>query len=137
MQREMLYWTNFLSKGAQQYSTLLHFMPLNTGIISVMMTLLALKVTEPFAFCRTTAITGYLPQELIGSSGYEYFHQEDLNTIAISHRRALQGEIVSTDVYRFRCKAGHYLPLRTCSNVFRNPWSKELEFLVCVNTVVT
>ncbi|PFX23662.1 protein cycle-like [Stylophora pistillata] len=86
---------------------------------------------------RTTAITGYLPQELIGSSGYEYFHQEDLNSIAISHRRALQGEITSTDVYRFRCKAGHYLPLRTCSNVFRNPWSKELEFLVCVNTVIT
>lgn len=86
---------------------------------------------------RTTAITGYLPQELIGSSAYEFFHQEDLNSIAVSHRRSLQGETVMTDVYRFRCKGGHLVPLRTKSTVFRNPWSKELEFIVCVNTVVT
>lgn len=86
---------------------------------------------------RTTAITGFLPQELIGSSGYEFFHQEDLNALAVSHRRTLQGETVTTDAYRFRCKGGHFVPLRTKSTVFRNPWSKELEFLVCVNTVIT
>ncbi|KAJ7323770.1 hypothetical protein OS493_030558 [Desmophyllum pertusum] len=85
---------------------------------------------------RTTAITGFLPQEMIGTSGYEYFHQEDLHSIAVAHRRTLQGEAVTTDVYRFRCKGGHYVPLRTKSTVFRNPWSKELEFIVCVNTVV-
>lgn len=86
---------------------------------------------------RTTAITGYLPQELIGNSAYEFFHQEDLNALAVSHRRTLQGETVVTDPYRFRCKGGHLVPLRTKSTVFRNPWSKELEFLVCVNTVIT
>ncbi|KAL9955952.1 hypothetical protein ACROYT_G037359 [Oculina patagonica] len=87
---------------------------------------------------RATAITGYLPQELIGSSGYEYFHQEDLNSIAVAHRQTLKGETVTSDPpYRFRCKAGHWIPLRTKSTVFRNPWSKELEFLVCINTVVT
>ena len=90
-----------------------------------------------FSCFRTTAITGFLPQELIGSSGYEFFHPEDLNSIAVSHRQSLQGETVTTDVYRFRCKAGHWIPLRTKSSVFRNPWSKELEFLVCINTVVT
>lgn len=86
---------------------------------------------------RTTAITGFLPQELIGSSGYEFFHQEDLNALAVSHRRTLEGETVTTDAYRFQCKGGHFVPLRTKSTVFRNPWSKELEFLVCVNTVIT
>lgn len=86
---------------------------------------------------RTTAITGFLPQELIGSSGYEFFHQEDLNALAVSHRRTLEGETVTTDPYRFQCKGGHFVPLRTKSTVFRNPWSKELEFLVCVNTVIT
>ena len=90
-----------------------------------------------FFFSRTTAITGYLPQELIGSSAYEFFYQEDLNSIALSHRQSLLGETVVTDVYRFRCKGGHLVPLKTKSTVFRNPWSKELEFIVCVNTVVT
>ncbi|KAK2569441.1 Aryl hydrocarbon receptor nuclear translocator-like protein 1 [Acropora cervicornis] len=78
-----------------------------------------------------------LVAELIGSSGYEFFHQEDLNAIAVSHRRTLEGETVTTDAYRFQCKGGHFVPIRTKSTVFRNPWSKELEFLVCVNTVIT
>lgn len=86
---------------------------------------------------RTTAITGFLPQEMIGCSAYEFFHQEDLNSIAVTHKKTLQGETVTTQPYRFRCKGGHFVPLRTKSTAFRNPWSKELEFLVCNNMVIT
>lgn len=86
---------------------------------------------------RTTAITGFLPQELIGCSAYEFFHQEDLNSIAVRHKKTLQGETVTTEPYRFRCKGGHFVPLRTKSTAFRNPWSKELEFIVCNNMVIT
>lgn len=85
---------------------------------------------------RSTAITGFLPQELIGSSAYEFFHQDDLNFIAVSHKRSLQGEKHTTEPYRFRCKGDHFVPLRTTSRTFRNPWTNELEFIFCVNRVV-
>lgn len=74
---------------------------------------------------------------MIGCSAYEFFHQEDLNSIAVTHKKTLQGETVTTQPYRFRCKGGHFVPLRTKSTAFRNPWSKELEFIVCNNMVVT
>ena len=70
-------------------------------------------------------------------SAYEFFHQDDLGSIAISHKRSLEGETVVTDVYRFRAKAGHYIPIQTKTSSFRNPWTKELEFLLCVNSVIT
>lgn len=35
-------------------------------------------------------ITGFLPQEILGTSIYEYIHSEDLNEFAEAHRLMLQ-----------------------------------------------
>lgn len=43
---------------------------------------------------------GLLPQELLGTSMYEYFHVDDIVSLAESHKAALQTvETVTTVVY--------------------------------------
>ncbi|MEQ2190104.1 hypothetical protein GOODEAATRI_032239 [Goodea atripinnis] len=42
----------------------------------------------PFCFIpRATTVIGYLPQEVLGTSCYEYFHQDDLQHLAGKHRQ--------------------------------------------------
>ncbi|XP_070564648.1 protein cycle-like isoform X2 [Ptychodera flava] len=86
---------------------------------------------------RATAILGYLPQELLGTSCYEYYHIDDIPQLADSHKAVLAGkEKILTSVYRFRAKNGDFVKLRTKSFCFRNPWTKEVEYIVCTNTLV-
>lgn len=39
---------------------------------------------------RVTYIVGYLPQELLGTSMYEYFHQDDISRLVDVHKAALK-----------------------------------------------
>lgn len=42
-------------------------------------------------FCnRVTYIAGFLPQELLGTSMYEYFHQDDISRLVDVHKATLQ-----------------------------------------------
>ncbi|XP_021247894.1 aryl hydrocarbon receptor nuclear translocator-like protein 2 isoform X1 [Numida meleagris] len=86
---------------------------------------------------RATAILGYLPQELLGTSCYEYCHQDDHNHLAEKHKEVLQNkEKVFTNSYKFRAKDGTFITLKSQWFSFMNPWTKELEYIVSNNTVV-
>ncbi|NP_001158488.1 aryl hydrocarbon receptor nuclear translocator-like [Saccoglossus kowalevskii] len=87
---------------------------------------------------RATAILGFLPQELLGTSCYEYYHADDIPPLAESHKAVLAGkDKIMTTVYRFRAKNGKFVKMRTKSFCFRNPWTKEVEYIVCTNTLIS
>ncbi|KAL2102972.1 hypothetical protein ACEWY4_002140 [Coilia grayii] len=87
---------------------------------------------------RATTIIGYLPQELLGTSCYEYFHQEDLAQLAESHRKVLRSkEKIKTNCYKFKTKQGSFVTLQSQWFSFINPWTKEVEFIVSTNKVLS
>nr|XP_033807868.1 aryl hydrocarbon receptor nuclear translocator-like protein 2 isoform X2 [Geotrypetes seraphini] len=86
---------------------------------------------------RATVILGYLPQELLGTSCYEYFHHDDHTHLTDQHKAVLQSkEKIMTNSYKFKTKDGSFITLKSQWFSFINPWTKELEYIVSVNTVV-
>ncbi|XP_062542925.1 basic helix-loop-helix ARNT-like protein 1 isoform X2 [Armigeres subalbatus] len=86
---------------------------------------------------RATLVLGFLPQELLGTSMYEYYHHEDIPALAESHKAALQGnQCVTTSVYRLRTKENGFVRLQSEWKSFRNPWTKEIEYLIAKNNVI-
>ncbi|EDS41082.1 circadian protein clock/arnt/bmal/pas [Culex quinquefasciatus] len=86
---------------------------------------------------RATLVLGFLPQELLGTSMYEYYHHEDIPALAESHKVALQGnQCVTTPVYRLRIKESGFVRLQSEWKSFRNPWTKEIEYLIAKNNVI-
>ncbi|XP_078112848.1 aryl hydrocarbon receptor nuclear translocator-like protein 2 isoform X3 [Sander vitreus] len=87
---------------------------------------------------RATTILGYLPQELLGTSCYEYFHQDDLPHLADRHRKVLRSkDKIDTDCYKFKTKFGSFVTLQSQWFSFVNPWTKEVEYIVSTNTVIS
>nr|CAH7751330.1 unnamed protein product [Callosobruchus chinensis] len=87
---------------------------------------------------RSTLILGFLPQELLGTSMYEYYHNDDIRTLADCHKMALKtvDAAVTTGVYRFRTKTGGYVRLQSEWKSFRNPWTREIENLIAKNSLI-
>ncbi|KAG9510645.1 Superoxide dismutase [Cu-Zn] [Fragariocoptes setiger] len=95
------------------------------------------SVDGKFSFVdqRLTIALGYLPQELLGTSHYEYCNPEHYKVVADCHRQSLQkAEPVSSDVYQFKRKNGQYMWLQTRLKSFRNPFTKYIEFLIANHT---
>uniref|UniRef100_A0A8D0AI44 Basic helix-loop-helix ARNT like 2 n=1 Tax=Sander lucioperca TaxID=283035 RepID=A0A8D0AI44_SANLU len=87
---------------------------------------------------QATTVIGYLPQEVLGTSCYEYFHQDDLLHLADKHRQVLRSkEKIETRCYKFKTKYGSYVSLQSQWFSFTNPWTKEVEFIVSSNQVIS
>ncbi|CAK1588111.1 unnamed protein product [Parnassius mnemosyne] len=87
---------------------------------------------------RVTLALGFLPQELLGTSLYEYVSAPELTAVARTHKAAiLRQDSMHTPPYSFRKKDGTSARITTHFKPFRNPWTKDVEYLVANNTVVT
>ncbi|CAG9558045.1 unnamed protein product [Danaus chrysippus] len=86
---------------------------------------------------RVTIALGFLPQELLGTSMYEYILAPELGSVARIHKAALlRRDSLRTPPYCFRKKDGTYVRIQTHFKPFKNPWTKDVESLVANNTVV-
>ncbi|CAG0913238.1 unnamed protein product [Notodromas monacha] len=81
-----------------------------------------------------TYILGYLPQEVVGLNLSDFHHPDDAASLADIHRRALnEPSGVLSPAYRFKAKDGFHHFFQTHFKAFRNPWTKDTEFIIARN----
>ncbi|TSR75240.1 Neuronal PAS domain-containing protein 2 [Bagarius yarrelli] len=91
-------------------------------------------------------IIGYLPFEVLGTSGYDYYHVDDLELIAQCHKQRGCFSFVSciqflnalgkSCYYRFLTKGQQWIWLQTNYYITYHQWNSKPEFIVCTHTVV-
>ncbi|CAI9588170.1 unnamed protein product [Staurois parvus] len=87
---------------------------------------------------RATAILGYLPQELLGTSCYEYFTRTTLGTSPSARDKCYRPEKrPPRTVTSLKSKMVPSSPEKSLVQFFMNPWTKEVEYIVSTNTVVS
>ncbi|XP_069395571.1 neuronal PAS domain-containing protein 2 isoform X3 [Paralichthys olivaceus] len=86
---------------------------------------------------RASPIIGYLPFEVLGTSGYDYYHVDDLELIAQCHNQLMQFGKGKSCYYRFLTKGQQWIWLQTHYYITYHQWNSKPEFIVCTHTVVS
>ncbi|XP_054157741.1 neuronal PAS domain-containing protein 2-like [Oppia nitens] len=85
---------------------------------------------------RAPPIIGYLPFEILGTSGYDYYHWNDLDDIVAGHEQLMRTGEATSSVYRFLTKSQQWIWLRTTYYIAYHHWNSKPEYIVCRHTVV-
>ncbi|CAN8006820.1 unnamed protein product, partial [Ixodes hexagonus] len=86
---------------------------------------------------RAPPIIGYLPFEVLGTSGYDYYHVEDLDKVAAGQEALMQTGEGTSCQYRFLTKGQQWIWLQTRYYITYHQWSSKPEFVVCTHTVMS
>ncbi|XP_041947726.1 neuronal PAS domain-containing protein 2 isoform X6 [Alosa alosa] len=86
---------------------------------------------------RASPIIGYLPFEVLGTSGYDYYHVDDLELIAECHKHLMQFGKGKSCYYRFLTKGQQWIWLQTHYYITYHQWNSKPEFIVCTHAVVS
>ncbi|XP_010893723.2 neuronal PAS domain-containing protein 2 isoform X2 [Esox lucius] len=86
---------------------------------------------------RASPIIGYLPFEVLGTSGYDYYHVDDLELIAQCHKQLMQFGKGKSCYYRFLTKGQQWIWLQTHYYITYHQWNSKPEFIVCTHIVVS
>ncbi|KRY54262.1 Circadian locomoter output cycles protein kaput [Trichinella britovi] len=77
-------------------------------------------------------ITGYTPFEIVGCSGYDYYHADDLEQISADHETLMHTKEVLMKPYRFQIKCGSWIYIESRCTVLPSNSS-----VLCVSLVVS
>ncbi|KAJ7425300.1 Neuronal PAS domain-containing protein 2 [Willisornis vidua] len=80
---------------------------------------------------------GYLPFEVLGTSGYDYYHIDDLELLARCHEHLMQFGKGKSCCYRFLTKGQQWIWLQTHYYITYHQWNSKPEFIVCTHMVVS
>ena len=105
---------------------------------------------------RIMQLMGYSPPELLGKSCFEFIHNEDQAHMKENFEQVkiigfsggcdywplplllqvvkMKGQVM-TLMYRFRAKNNSWIWLRTSAFAFLNPYTDEIEYIVCTNSL--
>ncbi|XP_031619632.1 circadian locomoter output cycles protein kaput isoform X2 [Contarinia nasturtii] len=86
---------------------------------------------------RATPIIGYLPFEVLGTSGYDYNHFDDLDNIVTCHEMVMEKGEGNSGYYRFLTKSQQWIWLQTRFYISHHQWNSKPEFIVCTHRVVS
>ena len=86
---------------------------------------------------RAPPIIGYLPFEVLGTSGYDYYHVDDLDRVVTCHESLMQKGEGTSCYYRFLTKGQQWIWLQTRFYITYNQWNSKPEFIVCTHYVVS
>ncbi|KAM4699546.1 large ribosomal subunit protein eL31 isoform 1-T1 [Discoglossus pictus] len=86
---------------------------------------------------RAPPIIGYSPIEVLGTSGYDYYHVDDLDMLAKCHENLVQFGKGKSCCYRFLTKGQQWIWLQTHYYITYHQWNSKPEFIVCTHTVLS
>ncbi|KAI9559700.1 hypothetical protein GHT06_013705 [Daphnia sinensis] len=86
---------------------------------------------------RGPPIIGYLPFEVLGTSGYDYYHVDDLEKVSTCHEALMQKGEVTSCCYRFLTKGQQWIWLQTKYYITYHQWYSKPEFIVCSHRVIS
>lgn len=84
---------------------------------------------------RAPPIIGYLPFEVLGTSGYDYYHPDDLEKLSACHIQLMQAGEGTSCFYRFLTKGQQWIWLKTRYYITYHQWNSKPEFIVCTHKV--
>jgi len=85
---------------------------------------------------RAPPIIGYLTFELLGTSGYDYYHVDDLEQVASCHEAVMQTGEGTSCYYRFLTKGQQWIWLQTRYYITYHMWNSKPEFINATHKVV-
>ncbi|KAJ8919926.1 hypothetical protein NQ315_006455 [Exocentrus adspersus] len=126
----------FVGTGKVATPQLIKEMPLVDSIKSEFTSRHSLEWKFLFLDHRAPPIIGYLPFELLGTSGYDYYHVDDLNNVVTCHEALMQKGEGTSCYYRFLTKGQQWIWLQTRFYITYHQWNSKPEFIVCTHRVV-
>src|SRR5206468_1600305 len=92
-------------------------------------------VTYASPACK--ALFGFEPAEIVGRSGYDFFHPADIEPARQVMRTAITGGGMATINYRTRCKNGQYVWVESSLRVLRDPVTQQPNEMLAVSRDVS